>query len=143
MSWIQRQTCLLLKTRKNLVVKADAPGTLHIKNDSMGRGKDRTIVLGEERLLILHNGDKAKVCKWYPTPISDTRFNFYFLSLAKAVTVQEGDNCLITRIKSPFNLELREEYSEEGMIQHIKHLDSDLEATRYFKRRWKASDCNP
>ena len=37
--------------------------------------------------------------------------------LSKAITVQEGDNILITRLKSPWNLEFRREFTKEGMVQ--------------------------
>ncbi len=70
------------------------------------------------------------------------------------MTVREGDNCLITRLKSPWNLEIRREFSQQGMVQvngrHmcfypkknkkkiifqvIRHAETEMEATRTFKR---------
>ena len=41
------------------------------------------------------------------------KYNLYF----QAVTVREGDNCLITRLKSPWNMEMRREFSSKGMLQ--------------------------
>ena len=40
----------------------------------------------------------------------------YFIFL-QGVTVREGDNCLITRLRSPWNFEIREEFTSQGMMQ--------------------------
>lgn len=35
----------------------------------------------------------------------------------QAVTVREGESCFITRLKAPWNLEIRHEFTPQGMTQ--------------------------
>ena len=70
----------------------------------------RLIVLGEEHVEVLPNGEEAK-----------------------AVTVQEGDNCLLTRLKDPWaSLEIKKEFNREGVTQYIR--GDEFEVSRFFKR---------
>lgn len=105
--WLQRKLEPLLCPR--LTISTDLTGgTLRFCSDYC---PEKVIVLGEEHTETLPGGEKAT-----------------------AVTVREGDNCLITRLKSPWNMELRREFSSKGMLQQIRHPESGLEASRFFKR---------
>jgi len=74
----------------HLIITTDSTGgTLRFCSDYCA---EKVIVLGEEHTETLPNGEKAT-----------------------AVTVREGDNCLITRLKSPWNMEMRREFSSKGI----------------------------
>lgn len=94
-----------------IVSQGSEPGSLVICGGEIDEtaNEKRLIVLGEEHLEVLPNGEQVK-----------------------AVTVQEGDNCLLTRLKN--NMEIKKEFNSQGMTQYIRQIDSDLEITRYFKR---------
>jgi len=78
----------------------------------MKQPTEKTITLGEEHTEMLPNGMETK-----------------------GVTVREGDNSLITRLSTQRgNIEVRREFTQEGMTQVIKLVDKDIEATRIFKR---------
>ncbi len=111
LGWFKRKRRIYFLRPPKIVVSAGSePGSYVISEDNL---EDKVIVLGEEHVEVLPNGDKVR-----------------------AVTVQEGDNCLITRLIKPSEagIEFRTEFTTLGMMQQVKHLDSDLEATRFFKR---------
>lgn len=104
--WFKRKRALFFCPI--LTINENPRGTLHFKGDCC---KEKIVVLGEEHQEIMPNGEAAE-----------------------ALTVREGDDCLITRLKAPWNLEIRREFTPKAMTQFIRHLESDMEAIRYFKR---------
>ena len=103
---------MFLKLATKVVIsEGSEPGSLVICGGEINgqANEKRIIVLGEEHLEVLPNGEQVK-----------------------AVTVQEGDNCLLTRLRN--NMEIKKEFNSQGMTQYIRQLDSDLEITIYFKR---------
>ena len=50
----------------------------------------------------------------------------------QGVTVQEGDDCLITRLKGPWHLEVRREFSPRGMVQVIEFPRSQWSSVKKY-----------
>jgi len=108
--WLMRKTCLL--TGHTVTVERPKPGTFSITTRGI-KTSTRDIVLGEEQAEM--------------TPFGE------FL---KGVTVQEGENCLITRIKGHRGtMQIRREFNKENMIMIMRHNELDIEAEQIFRRK--------
>lgn len=111
--WLKRRTANL--ARPCVVVTEGAQGIINLKTSGPGvkqTSAEKTITLGEEHTEILPNGLETK-----------------------GVTVQEGENSLITRISSQRGkIEVRREFTKDGMTQVIILIDKDIQATRFYKR---------
>ncbi len=111
-SWLRRKLSLHFPPSLLVEEPAGEPGKLVFRADNC---TERSLTLGEEHTEALPNGENAMVNKSIVLCRSCcvshcTHFN-------QAVTVREGDNCLITRLKSPWNLEIRREFNQQGMVQ--------------------------
>jgi len=108
--WLNRKTCLLVG--QTVTVERPRPGIVSITTRGI-KTNTRDIVLGEEHPEITPYGESVK-----------------------GVTVQEGDNCLITRTRAPSgSMEIRREFTKEKMIMILRHNELDIEAERIFRRR--------
>lgn len=109
--WFQRRAAC--SNNKSLTITEGAQGTINLKTTTgLAKQVEKTITLGEEHTELLPNGQESK-----------------------GVTVREGDHSLITRLKTQKgNIEVRRDFSKEGMTQVIRLIDKDIEATLTFKR---------
>lgn len=108
--WFQRRTAC--SVRPSLTITEGAQGIINLKTSGIKVVTEKTITLGEEHTEMLPNGMETK-----------------------GVTVREGDNSLITRLTTQRgNLEVRRDFTQEGMTQVFRLIDKDIEAIRYFKR---------
>jgi len=109
--WFKRRTACA--NSRSITITEGAQGTINLKSIvGVAQQVEKTITLGEEHSELLPNGQEAK-----------------------GVTVREGDHSLITRLKTnKGNIEVRRDFTKEGMTQVIRLVDKDIEATLVFKR---------
>lgn len=109
--WFQRRAAC--QNNRSITITEGAQGTINLKTTTgLAKQVEKTITLGEEHSELLPNGQESK-----------------------GVTVREGDHTLITRLKTnKGNIEVRRDFSKEGMTQVIRLIDKDIEATLIFKR---------
>jgi len=109
--WFQRRAAC--SNTRSITITEGAQGTINLKTtNGLAKQIEKTITLGEEHSELLPNGQESK-----------------------GVTVREGDHSLITRLKTQKgNIEVRRDFSKEGMTQIIRLIDKDIETTLTFKR---------
>jgi len=109
--WFARRTAC--SNTRTITITEGNQGIINLKTViGLAKQVEKTITLGEEHTELLPNGQETK-----------------------GVTVREGDHSLITRLKTQKgNIEVRRDFSKEGMTQIIRMIDKDIEATLTFKR---------